>query len=90
MQRPAIHGDDNGYLGWAPDNIYGSEEDQTRKGDLIGIIFGCSTPIVIRPHGKLFKVVGEAYVQGLMDGEAMEVSRVWRLSDSRLYFLLIW
>jgi len=61
----------NGYLGWAPDNIYGSDEDQTRKGDLISVIFGCSTPIVIRPHGKLFKVVGEAYVQGLMDGEAM-------------------
>ena len=61
----------NGYLGWAPDNIYGSGEDQTRKGDLISIIFGCSMPIVIRPHGKLFKIVGEAYVQGLMDGEAM-------------------
>jgi hypothetical protein len=28
---------------------------------------------VIRPHGGYFKVVGEAYVQGLMDGEAMEV-----------------
>jgi hypothetical protein len=61
----------NGYLGWAPDNIYGNKEDQTKKGDLICIIFGCSTPIVIRPHGKLFKVVGEAYIQGLMDGEAM-------------------
>jgi hypothetical protein len=62
----------NGYLGWAPDNIYGSDEDQTREGDLISIIFGCSTPLVIRPYGKLFKVVGEAYVQGLMDGEAMK------------------
>jgi hypothetical protein len=60
----------NGYLGWAPDNIYGSDEDQTRKGDPICIIFSCSTPIVIRPHGKLFKVVGEAYVQGIMEGEA--------------------
>jgi hypothetical protein len=62
----------NGYLGWAPDNIYGSDEDQTRKDDLICIIFGCSNPIVIRPYGKLFKVVGEAYVHGLMEGEAMK------------------
>jgi len=62
-----------GYLGWTPDNIYGSDEDQTRKDDLICIIFGCSTPIVIRPYGKLFKVVGEAYVQGLMDGEALKL-----------------
>jgi hypothetical protein len=60
-----------GYLGWAPDNIYGSDEDQTRKGDLIVIIFGCSTPIVIRPRGEYYEVVGEAYAQGLMDGEAM-------------------
>lgn len=54
----------NGYLGWAPDNIYGSAQDQTLTGDLIAILFGCSTPIVIRPHGEHFQVIGEAYVQG--------------------------
>jgi len=63
----------NGYMGWAPDNIFGSRDAQTKSGDLIAILFGCSTPIVIRPHGEYFKVVGEAYVQGLMDGEAMEL-----------------
>jgi hypothetical protein len=62
----------NGYLGWAPDNIYGSDEDQARVGDKIAIILGCSTPIVIRPQGNHFLVLGEAYVQGLMDGEALE------------------
>ncbi|KAK4445126.1 heterokaryon incompatibility protein [Podospora aff. communis PSN243] len=51
----------NGYMGWVPDNIYGKAT----------ILFGCSTPIVIRPHGSCFQVIGEAYVQGLMDGEAM-------------------
>jgi hypothetical protein len=39
----------HGYLGWAPDNLYGSDEGQARVGDKIGIIFGCSIPIVIRP-----------------------------------------
>jgi hypothetical protein len=62
----------NGYLGWAPDNMYGSDEDQVRVGDKIAIIFGCSTPIVIRPQGSHFLVLGEAYVQGMMDGEALE------------------
>jgi len=61
-----------GYIGWAPDNIYGTDEDQTRPGDLICIIFGCSTPLVIRPFDNYFQVVGEAYVQGFMDGEAMK------------------
>ncbi|CZR69106.1 uncharacterized protein PAC_19007 [Phialocephala subalpina] len=64
---------ENGYLGWAPDNVVGEDEEQTGKGDLITIIFGCSTPLVIRPHGGYFQVVGEAYVQGLMDGEALEL-----------------
>jgi hypothetical protein len=62
----------HGYLGWAPDNLYGSDEDQARVGDKIGIIFGCSKPIVIRPQGNYFLVLGEAYVEGLMDGEALE------------------
>jgi hypothetical protein len=60
-----------GYLGWAPDNMFGSHKDQTWKGDLIAVIFGCSTPIIVRPYGEYFQVVGEAYVQGIMDGESM-------------------
>ncbi|OCK95603.1 HET-domain-containing protein [Cenococcum geophilum 1.58] len=60
-----------GYIGWAPDNIFGNCKDQTWEGDLIAVVFGCSTPIIIRPHGEHFQVVGEAYVQGIMDGEAM-------------------
>jgi hypothetical protein len=62
-----------GYLGWAPDNIYGTNEEQVRKGDKLAIIFGCSMPIVIRPQGKFFQVLGEAYIQGIMDGEALEL-----------------
>lgn len=62
----------NGYMGWAPDNMYGNDEDQVQPGDKIAIIFGCSAPIVVRPHGDMFQVLGEAYVHGIMDGEALE------------------
>lgn len=55
-----------------PDNIHGSACDQSREGDLIVILLGCSTPIVIRPYGQHFQVIGEAYIQGLMDGEGIE------------------
>ncbi|KAF1999093.1 HET-domain-containing protein [Amniculicola lignicola CBS 123094] len=66
----------NGYLGWAPDNAYESSEmNQARVGDVIAIIHGCSTPLVIRPYGSKFQVVGEAYVEGFMDGEAMDILR---------------
>jgi hypothetical protein len=62
---------DKGFMGWAPGNMYGGPTDQVRLGDLIVIVLGCSTPLVIRPYGDTFQVLGEAYVQGLMDGEAM-------------------
>ena len=62
---------EKGYIGWAPDNMFGRSANQTVQGDLIAVVFGCSTPIIIRPCGEYFQVVGEAYVQGLMDGEAM-------------------
>ena len=75
-----------GYLGWAPDNIYGSDSDQTWQGDLIAIIFGCSTPVVIRPYGQRFKVIGEAYVQGLMDGEAMELLKSGGVQSQNFVF----
>jgi len=64
-----------GYMGWVPDNITGNEDEQTRSSDLIAIIFGCSTPLAIRPCGDRFQVLGEAYVQGLMDGEAIDALR---------------
>jgi hypothetical protein len=61
-----------GYLGWVPDNMYDNNQNQVWKGDKIAIIFGCSTPICIRPMGGYFQVLGEAYIQGLMDGEALK------------------
>jgi hypothetical protein len=64
-----------GYLGWAPDNFLDNgEENHTRIGDLVAIVFGCSTPLIIHPVGpreERFVVVGEAYVQGFMNGEAL-------------------
>ena len=61
-----------GFLGWAPDFCDGGDEQQSLKGDVICIIFGCSTPIVLRPHGELHQVVGEGYIQGFMEGESLK------------------
>lgn len=62
---------EKGYMGWAPDNAYGAESDQVEIGDLVCVVFGCSTPLVIRPVGEQYVVLGEAYMEGLMDGEAL-------------------
>ncbi|KAK1758115.1 heterokaryon incompatibility protein-domain-containing protein [Echria macrotheca] len=69
---------EGGRIGWGPDNIiYSDGYQQMWPGDLLCIIFGCSTPLVIRPlgsDGEAFQIVGEAYVHGVMDGEAAKSS----------------
>ncbi|KAI3317242.1 heterokaryon incompatibility protein-domain-containing protein [Xylariaceae sp. AK1471] len=60
-----------------PDSIYGLAPQGSKVSDIVCILFGCSVPVVLsRNSGEnrsLYKVVGEAYVHGMMDGEAMEV-----------------
>ena len=41
------------------------------EGDVICVFLGCSFPMVIRPEGHHFRVVGAAYVDQLMDGDAI-------------------
>lgn len=45
--------------------------------DVIVILYGCNVPVVLRPNRDLYgstwyQLVGECYVHGLMDGEAVE------------------
>ena len=49
-----------------------------RKGDRVAVICGAETPFILRRLGvgPQFQVVGESYVYGLMDGEAIDK---WRL-----------
>jgi Heterokaryon incompatibility protein (HET) len=42
------------------------------KGDLICLLLGCSTPLILRQVERRYKVVCAAYVENLMDGSAME------------------
>ena len=43
------------------------------EGDLIYALFGGSVLYVLRLAGDRFMLVGECYVHGLMDGEAMQL-----------------
>lgn len=44
---------------------------ETEFGDAICILYGCSVPVVLRRVGSYHKVVGECFVYGIMDGEAV-------------------
>ncbi|KAI0907784.1 heterokaryon incompatibility protein-domain-containing protein [Ustulina deusta] len=57
-----------------PDPIYGLAPQGCKVSDIVCILLGCSVPVILsRDRGSLYKIVGEAYVHGMMDGEAMEM-----------------
>ncbi|KAF5723294.1 het-domain-containing protein [Fusarium mundagurra] len=56
---------DKGRLGWGLLS--------TRAGDEVWILEGCRVPCLLRPRGDGgYSLVGEAYVHGIMHGEALE------------------
>ena len=52
-----------------------------KKCDLICILFGCSVPIVLRRQKdahtgqEYFQFIGECYIHGIMEGEALELAK---------------
>lgn len=58
---------DNGQLGMTP--------ILTRVGDKLCVIFGARVPYVIRPveDSSSYQLIGECYLEGVMDGEAMQM-----------------
>lgn len=57
-----------GFVGLVP---YGS-----REGDLIFVIMGADIPFILRPYDDGYELVGEAYVQGIMGGEIMQMDQI--------------
>ncbi|TPX13350.1 uncharacterized protein E0L32_006323 [Thyridium curvatum] len=41
-------------------------------GDVLCVLFGAATPIILRPDGSNYRFVGECYVHSLMKGEAVD------------------
>ena len=62
-------------------DLLGLVPAETKKRDLICILFGCSVPVVLRRHSdsktkkEYFQFIGECYVHGLMDGEAFDIQK---------------
>lgn len=44
----------------------------SREGDVIAVLAGGRVPIVLRPENDHYTVIGDAYIHGIMDGEAVE------------------
>ncbi|XDG00796.1 hypothetical protein ABKA04_000411 [Annulohypoxylon sp. FPYF3050] len=56
-----------------PTTSFGLCPPKTKVGDFICILYGCTVPVVLREgRDGHMQLVGEAYVHGKMDGEAIE------------------
>ncbi|KAG4425966.1 hypothetical protein IFR04_000910 [Cadophora malorum] len=42
---------------------------QSEIGDMICVLEGCTVPMILRPCNRGFRLVGDAYVHGVMNGE---------------------
>ena len=59
----------SGYFGLGPAAIGGWQNGEM----LCCVCFGASVPFILQKHENIYRLVGEAYVHGLMDGEAIEM-----------------
>ena len=69
IQATAVAGfDTHPLFGLAP-----GDPADIQKGDLICILFGCTVPVILRPvpDSMEYELMGEAYIHGKMDGEAV-------------------
>jgi hypothetical protein len=47
--------------------------EYVKRGDFVALIKGAQVPFVLRrQHNEKYQLIGEVYVDGIMDGEAME------------------
>ena len=44
---------------------------ETAQGDFLCVLLGCNLPVVLRRQDEHYVLIGEAYVPGYMQGEAM-------------------
>ena len=59
---------EQGYMGWGPMD--------TRKGDIVGVIHGMPSPSIFRhSEGLHFRLLGDSYIHGMMDGEVLDENR---------------
>lgn len=55
---------EGGYIGVAP--------PQAREGDTVFFVKGSRVPLILRPRGDRWELIGDAYVHGVMQGEAFK------------------
>ena len=60
------------------DGSMGLAPADAEAGDAVSLILGCDAPFVLRDRGDgTYQIIGECYLHGVMDGEAMKDTAAW-------------
>ncbi|KAH8744932.1 heterokaryon incompatibility protein-domain-containing protein [Hyaloscypha finlandica] len=51
----------------------GSTGVAIKEGDQVFVALGCSYPFLVRPEGDAYRIVGECYLDGFMNSEALDM-----------------
>lgn len=77
----AIGRTDNGLLGMFPGpTLFERDRLTTIRGDSVVLLQGASMPFVIRKSGEHWRLVGEAYIHGIMFGAAFQRGECERIT----------
>ena len=52
---------EKGYIGLSTPGV--------KVGDIVSVLFGCKTPVILREEGSEYTLVGDSFIYGLMDGQ---------------------
>ena len=63
-------------------------DSTTIVGDELCILYGCSVPVILRKSGAYYTVIGEAYLHGVMDGEAIKSTATFGGDDSQIFNII--
>lgn len=75
----------SGFTGLAP--------EATKKQDIVAILYGLSVPVVLRhisnatEGDNVFKMIGECFIYGMMDGEALDLKEEQGIQDQTFVLL---
>ncbi|KAK4221041.1 heterokaryon incompatibility protein-domain-containing protein [Podospora fimiseda] len=78
--------------------LKGIAPEDTLPNDLVCILYGCSVPVILRPiawqNGEdedpsHYQLVGEAFILGHMDGQAVADLSEEEIEDSSIHFCLV-
>lgn len=66
----------SGFFGLGPEAMLGKGIEPGKS--IVAILFGANVPFILQKTGDTYCLVGEAYVHGVMNGEAVEM---WKRGD---------